>query len=240
MSTKHICVDSGNTRIKYGIFDGLELITTGQLTHPEELPEVVARYQVQHAIVASVRQPEQLPLAVPGKIVWLTATTPVPIQNKYGTPHTLGVDRLAAVVGANYLYPARDCLVIDAGTCITCDFVDRRADYYGGSISPGLSMKFKALHTFTGKLPLVEQPELYLKPPLIGQNTLECLQSGVLNGTLAEVDGLIQQYEQQSPDLLTIMCGGDAPFLAKNVKARIFVVPELVLMGLNRILNYNA
>jgi type III pantothenate kinase len=151
------------------------------------------------------------------------------------------MDRLAAVVGANYFFPEQDCLVIDAGTCITFDYIDRNKKYFGGSISPGLTMKFKALHTFTGRLPLVEQTEKNAEQvPLVGQNTVACLQSGVLNGTLAEVDGMIAAYLKQSPDLITVMCGGDAPFFETNLKARIFAVPDLVLIGLNRILNYNV
>ncbi len=241
MVTNYICIDSGNTRVKYGIFSGPDLITAGEIDNTEALPGLIKQYQVQHAIMASVRRPKNITLAVPGTIIWLDHETPVPIQNQYGTPATLGMDRLAAVVGANYLFPAQDCLVIDAGTCITFDYIDRNKNYYGGSISPGLAMKFKALHTFTGKLPLVEQTTKNPEPvPLMGQNTIAGLQSGVLNGTLAEVDGLITAYTKQAPELTTVMCGGDAPFFETNLKARIFAVPNLVLIGLNRILNYNV
>jgi type III pantothenate kinase len=241
LATNHICIDSGNTRVKYGIFTGPDFVTAGEVDTTEALPDLMKQYQVQHAIMASVRRPENIPLAVPGKIIWLSHETPVPIQNQYGTPATLGMDRLAAVVGANYFFPEQDCLVIDAGTCITFDYIDRNKKYFGGSISPGLTMKFKALHTFTGRLPLVEQTEKNAEQvPLVGQNTVACLQSGVLNGTLAEVDGMIAAYLKQSPDLITVMCGGDAPFFETNLKARIFAVPDLVLIGLNRILNYNV
>ncbi|PSR55606.1 type III pantothenate kinase [Adhaeribacter arboris] len=234
-----IAVDIGNTRIKYGVFDEKGLVKADQVQSLQELTDVVVHGQVQHAIISSVRYLEQVLFSVPGKIVWLSPTVPVPITNNYGTPETLGMDRLAAVIGANFLYPNQDCLIIDAGTCITFDFIDRHASYYGGSISPGLDMKFKALHTFTGKLPLVEQAEKF-KVPLVGRNTIECLKSGVLNGSLAEVTGIITDYKQQSPDLIIIVCGGDAPFFEKNIKAPIFVVPDLVLIGLNRILNYNV
>ena len=214
---------------------------SGEVPTAGALPALIAQYQVDHAIMASVRRPENIPLAVPGKMIWLSHETPVPIQNQYGTPATLGMDRLAAVVGASYSFAGQDCLVIDAGTCITFDYIDRDKNYLGGSISPGLAMKFKALHTFTGKLPLVEQTEKNVEQvPLIGQDTVSCLQSGVFNGTLAEVEGLITTYTKQSPDLVTVMCGGDAPFFETNLKARIFAVPDLVLIGLNRILNYNV
>lgn len=225
--------------MKYGIFAGPSLIKADQVHTLEDLQQIAAYYQVQQAIISSVRHLEHLPFSVSGKVMQLTPGTPVPVTNNYGTPQTLGMDRLAAVVGASFSFSERDCLIIDAGTCITFDFVDRDAIYYGGSISPGLAMKFKALHTFTSKLPLVEQIEKG-ETPLIGRNTIECLQSGVSNGTLAEVDGLITEYKQQSPDLIVIGCGGDASFFEKNLKARIFVVPDLVLIGLNRILNYNV
>ncbi|MDQ4139725.1 MAG: type III pantothenate kinase [Bacteroidota bacterium] len=234
-----IAIDAGNTRIKYGIFNEQKLLKADLVHELPELAEIVIQYQVQHGIISSVRSLEQVPLPGLGKIMWLTPAVPVPITNNYGTPQTLGMDRLAAVIGASFLFPGHDCLVIDAGTCITFDFINREATYYGGSISPGLDMKFKAVHTFTGKLPLVEQVEKD-RVPLIGRNTTGCLQSGVLNGTLAEVEGMITEYKQQSPDLVTVVCGGDAPFFEKNVKAPIFVVPDLVLIGLNRILNYNV
>ncbi len=234
-----IAIDVGNTRIKYGIFDGQNLLEANQVQDLSELAEVVQQYKVQHAIISSVRHLEQAHLSVPGEIMWLTPAVRVPITNNYGTPQTLGMDRLAGVIGASSLFSGQDCLVIDAGTCITFDFINRDAIYLGGSISPGLDMKFKALHTFTGKLPLVEQVEKE-EVPLIGRNTFECLQSGVLNGTLAEVEGMIMKHKQQLPNLVTVICGGDAPFFEKNVKAPIFVVPNLVLIGLNRILNYNV
>lgn len=238
-----IAIDVGNTRIKYGVFKGADLIQVGQVYQLDDLPAIVDRYSVRHAILSSVRHLEDQDwthLFVTGTVVILSAKTPVPIINNYATPLTLGVDRLAAVVGASSLYRQQDCLVIDAGTCITYDFVDRNAAYHGGSIAPGLAMKYKALHTFTGKLPLVEQNEQNVLVPLIGRNTIECLRSGVLNGTLAEVAGLIAEYKQKSPDLINVLCGGDASFFEKSLKARIFVEPNLVLIGLNVILNYNV
>ncbi|QNF32557.1 type III pantothenate kinase [Adhaeribacter swui] len=237
-----IAIDVGNTRTKYAIFKEAKLIVTDELQDAASLLKLIANYSIKEAIISSVRfLPDQEinPLSGLQKVIWLTAATPVPVTNKYGTPRTLGMDRLAAVVGASYLFAGQDVLVIDAGTCITFDFIDRKQVYYGGSISPGLTMKFKAMHTFTGKLPLVEQAEASVAP-LIGRNTIECLKSGVFNGTLAEVDGIIAEYKKQYPDLTTVMCGGDAPFFENNLKARIFAEPNLVLMGLIHILNYNV
>jgi type III pantothenate kinase len=148
------------------------------------------------------------------------------------------MDRLAAVVGASFLFPDSDCLVIDAGTCITYDYVDREQNYQGGSIALGLEMKFKALHTFTQKLPLVQQTRAEV--PLTGRNTVDAIRSGVLHGSVAELNGIIKAYTKIAPKLVVVLCGGDAAFFETNLKGRIFVVPELVLIGLNRILNYNV
>jgi type III pantothenate kinase len=167
----------------------------------------------------------------------LNSDLPLPITNLYATPKTLGMDRLAAVCGAHQLFPSDNCLIIDAGTCITYDFKDKEANYHGGSISPGLAMRFKAVHTFTAKLPLVT-PKPGVK--LIGQSTETSIQSGVVNGLLAEIEGIIRQYLEKFPELQVILCGGDAGFFENQLKASIFASPELVLMGLNTILNYNV
>jgi type III pantothenate kinase len=162
---------------------------------------------------------------------------PLPVVNLYATPLTLGVDRLAGVCGAQQIFPLQHCLVIDAGTCITYDFLDKEGKYYGGGISPGLKMRFQAVHTFTAKLPLVT-PKGHV--PLIGNSTESCIQSGVVNGVLAELDGIIDQYGKKFEGLRVILCGGDAMFFENQLKASIFASPELVLIGLNSILNYNV
>jgi type III pantothenate kinase len=162
---------------------------------------------------------------------------PVPVTNGYATPETLGMDRLAAVVGATALHPGRPCLVVDLGTCITYDLVDAAGYYHGGGISPGLRMRFRAMHTFTARLPLIE-PEPHAA--LIGTSTRTAMQSGVVNGLVAELEGMMSRYGAQFPPLTTILCGGDALFFETQLKGIIFVVPELVLLGLNRILLYNV
>ena len=237
----NLAVDMGNSAIKYALFNGNAFLQAGQVTDEKALAEKTELQGLVNVMVSSVRESESaLPelLSYSGTFNRLTYQTPVPVQSLYETPETLGMDRLAAVVGANYLFPDFNCLVIDAGTCITCDFVDAEKVYHGGSISPGLQMKFKAMHTFTGKLPLVEQAEEIV--PLSGKNTRDAMRSGVLNGTIAELNGFIQLYKRNTSDLAVVLCGGDAAFFETNLKATIFVVPELVLIGLNRILNYNA
>jgi type III pantothenate kinase len=167
----------------------------------------------------------------------LRHTLPLPITNHYATPATLGVDRLAGACGARQMFPGSNCLVIDAGTCITYDFLDAGGSYLGGGISPGLHMRFQAVHTFTKKLPLVQAVD---NINLIGNSTEQCIQSGVIHGVLEEVQGIIRQYREKFEDLKVILCGGDTHFFENQLKASIFAVPELVLSGLNSILIYNV
>ncbi|GAA4308805.1 type III pantothenate kinase [Nibribacter koreensis] len=236
----NLAIDMGNSRIKVGFFEGGSLVRESIFTDLSQIGEALKDQEVQHVIVSSVRKtPEKLSNVVPllGKQLLFSAQTPVPLQNAYATPSTLGVDRLAAAVGAQHLFPERNCLVIDAGTCITYDIVEAAGVYQGGSISPGVNMRYQAMHTFTGKLPLLSGTDL---PPRPGKTTEEAMKSGVLYGAVAEMEGMIQHYERQYKSLTVVLCGGDAPFFESTVKARIFVIPELVLIGLNRILEYNV
>lgn len=235
-----LAIDIGNTRIKYGLFEQGQLVKQGRVQGDDQLVSRLQPRSIRHLIGASVAQPAAEVLArLPhtGRLLVLNPSTPLPVRNLYQTPQTLGADRLAGVIGASYLFPGQDCLVIDAGTCITYDLVDKESRYHGGSISPGIDMKFKALHTFTGRLPLTERTE---ESVFTGQNTRESIQSGVLIGTVAEVEGFISLYRQRYPSLTTVLCGGDASFFDTKLKAPIFVIPELVLIGLYRILEHNA
>jgi type III pantothenate kinase len=175
-------------------------------------------------------------LARAGKFIPLSFQTPVPFTNRYKSPVTLGKDRIAAVAGAVSQFPGRNVLVIDAGTCITYDFINDRGEYFGGAISPGIRMRFKAMNTFTGKLPLIEPEEF---DGFIGTTTGESMQSGVYNGISAEINGFITQYMDNFDDLVVIITGGDHQFLHNKLKISIFAAPDLVLLGLNEIFDYN-
>ena len=164
--------------------------------------------------------------------------TKIPLTNLYQSASTLGSDRLAASVGAYFLYPNANVLVIDAGTCIKYNFTNSKNEYLGGGISPGIRMKLKALQTFTSKLPLVEANFSYNE--LVGNNTQNSILSGVLNGSVAEIDGIISQYKLQFTDIICILTGGDSEYLAKRLKNSIFAHQNLVIKGLNDILNYNS
>jgi type III pantothenate kinase len=236
----NLVIDSGNSRIKAALFGPTGLVLKESFGNLNELKIFMDQQQYVHLLVSSVSYSpaEILNLAHNrGKKLILNHQLALPIQLNYATPHTLGVDRIAATCGAYEIFPNQNCLVIDAGTCINIEFIDATGIYQGGSISPGINMRFKAMHTFTQSLPLLHAET---EAVLIGNSTETCLQSGVLNGVLAEVEGLIEKYQQQYKSLQVILCGGDYPLFENKLKHAIFVAPDLVLTGLNRILRYHA
>lgn len=165
-------------------------------------------------------------------------STRVPIHNGYDTPRTLGQDRLAAAVGANYLCPNANLLIIDAGSAITYDFVNQKNEYCGGNIAPGLKMRFQALKNQTKKLPLVEIDEKQIIP-LFGRNTHDAILSGVVRGIRYEIEGYMRTLEHRVGTFTTFLTGGNSVYIQSNLKATCTVEKNLVLIGLNRILCYN-
>ncbi len=238
----NIVVDSGNTFSKIGWFEQGKLLDCRYGLLFNELTEIInASESIPDSILySSVGTPvevfrEHLQLQVP--VLHLTHTMPVPLGKNYQTPETLGVDRIAAATGAVTVCGHGNVLVIDMGTCITCDYVDSNEVFQGGMIIPGMRMRFKAMHTFTARLPLVEAT---LRPELIGKSTASCMQSGVMNGIISEINGIIEIFRINYPDCNVVICGGDLSFFENHIKPPIFAVPELVLIGLNRILQYNV
>lgn len=236
----NLVVDAGNSSAKVAIFDQHRLVEKHVFTQSQELENFIRTSPAQNILVSSVNTPPdtviQWAAQAQHKFI-LAHTLPLPIVNRYATPQTLGVDRLAGSCGAVQLFPDQNTLVIDAGTCITYDFTDAGKNYYGGGISPGLSMRFQAVHTFTARLPLVKPGE---NIPLIGDSTETCIQSGIVNGAIAEIEGIIGRYQEKYPDLQVILCGGDAAFFENQLKATIFASPDLVLLGLNSVLIHNV
>jgi type III pantothenate kinase len=167
----------------------------------------------------------------------LNANTPLPIENCYKTPETLGKDRIAAAVGGFDLYPDTNLLIIDAGTAITYDILNEKHQYLGGNISPGIEMRFKALHQFTGKLPLTTRNTF---GKLYGTTTEEAIWAGVQHGVVFEVDKAIETFKEFYTNLKVIITGGDADFFDKKLKNSFFVNFNLIALGLNRILEYNG
>lgn len=168
-----------------------------------------------------------------------SARLKLPLSMGYHTPDTLGPDRLAVAIGGYALYPGQDVLVLDFGTCLKCDFVTRGGRYEGGSISPGLDMRFKAMHTFTAKLPLLNRPENFPPQP-IGRSTAESMQNGVLLGMLAEAGGMITRYRELYPDVRVLVTGGDAEVFEGHLKNAIFVRQNLALLGLAETMKHHA
>lgn len=242
-SSLNLVIDWGNTRIKAGWFSGNALVDTARYVSAEALREAVTRTPPRYVIASSTSRPaselRHLLDAFDGGANWLLLSPEltVSIRNNYGTPGTLGADRLAAAVGATGLFPAQNCLILDLGTCITADFVSADGSFQGGLISPGLRMRLQAMHTFTARLPQIDTvPEPANWPPLTARTTTDAMLSGAMNGMALELAGIIADYTNHHPDLRVIVCGGDGPLFINRLKPGIFAVPELVLQGLNRIL----
>ncbi len=238
-----LVIDIGNTRIKAALFEKDEIKHSFVFQSLEEVIEsdIFQQFTITYCIVGSVVNGmeafiEKLNQKVNVSI--FTTDTPIPIQNNYKSANTLGSDRLAASIGGNTLFPNENVLVIDAGTCIKYNFTNKQNQYIGGAISPGLEMRFKALHTFTARLPLLSVD--YGFNDLIGKNSTESILSGVQTAVVAEVDGLIDEYKNKFSDLKIVLTGGDYNFFEKRLKNSIFADPFLILKGLNAILKFNT
>ncbi len=232
----NLIVDIGNTRIKVAYFDHTQIVHRATFPSVAELLQSFGNQRFEHCIVSSVKtHPTEVIslLPVERKKIQLSSQMPLPIGINYETPQTLGVDRIAAACGAYQLFPNQDCLVIDMGTCITYDLLTAKGTFEGGAIAPGVRMRFAAMHQLTARLPKVEP---IANAPLTGKSTIASMQSGVINGVLEEIKGFIARYQTQHPQLKTVACGGDVAFFENSVKPSIFVAPDLVLIGLNRIL----
>jgi len=239
-----LVIDIGNTLAKLAVFNESQMINF--IAVPNISAESVEKLldtnlYVHSAIIASVSKMDTALISWLQsrlRVIFLDNGTPLPFKNKYHTTATLGYDRVAAVAGASSFFPGHDVLVINAGTCITYDLITSKNEYLGGSISPGIHMRFKAMHTFTSKLPFIK-PDLDTCTELIGKNTETSLKSGVQNGVLCEVDGIIDNYKSLFPELKVVVSGGDYKYFDKTLKNNIFATPNIVLTGLNRIHDFN-
>ena len=238
----NLVIDLGNSLLKIAVFDQHEMVFVERYMDPDPaiVQKVLNHYpKIKACIIGAVREtPENVSALIKNQVplIILNAETPLPISLDYQTPDTLGADRIAAVTAANHLFPGKNLLVIEAGTCITYDFIDSNGIYLGGSISPGIGLRFSALHNFTDKLPLVKAKQ---HPELIGKSTESSIQSGVIIGAIAEFQGIISMYEHNYDNLTIIISGGDLNYFDKNLKNNIFAVPNIVLTGLNIILDFN-
>ena len=237
----HLVIDIGNTSAKIAVFSQGEMKDMIRCSNQSlELDTFCQIYPIRKGIWASVislsEEVQQQLQQLPFPMMEFTYQTPIPIRNLYRTPQTLGVDRLAAVIAAYTTQPHHPALVIDAGTCITYDFIDEHGQYQGGNISPGMEMRLKALHEFTSKLPKIEASG---ETPLYGYSTETAIRSGVIRGIEHEISGYIQYLRKNYPSLLVFLTGGNEFSFDTNLKSGIFADGFLVLKGLNRILDYN-
>jgi type III pantothenate kinase len=244
MTAQKLIIDIGNSLKKAALFDGKSL--TDHYTFDQESWEEFETFllkftNVNACILSSVVElPQGFCAELQRKFttfIELKPGTPVPITNLYHAPETLGNDRLAAACGGESLFPGCNTLVITAGSCVIYDFTDHQKNYLGGSISPGLKMRFKALHNYTNKLPLVQERNF---DRLTGRNTEESLLSGVIKGMVYEMKSFINDYQAKYPGLQVIISGGDLNFFEMPLKSGTFAVPNIVLIGLNEILDHNA
>ena len=233
----NLAIDIGNTCIKTGVFDGKELLRVQTYNSMEDLLKDEALFKgikcisvssVTDAHIDLLNDKKSLPIRIFSK------DTTIPLINKYHSPETLGADRILASLGSFSLFPDRNVLTIDAGTCIKYNFVNAKNEFLGGAISPGLSMRLKAMNQFTFKLPLADLDMNYDK--LTGTNTQESLLSGGLIGAVCEVESFILRYKEAHKQLEVCVTGGDAPYLCKQLKNRFFADAHLVLKGLNSII----
>lgn len=237
-----LIIDAGNTRVKVAVFEQstlVEVVLIDKKRFLSEIKKIVKKYKISIGILSSVsfiseKKIEKLKSIL--NLVVLSSSIKVPFVSLYETPKTLGVDRIALVSAAVKKFPNKNILVIDAGTCITFDFVNDKSEYLGGAISLGIEMRYKALHFFTSKLPVLEKN--YPKS-FIGNNTTESINSGVVNGVIQEIEGVINQYEKKYIDLTVVLTGGDTNFLSKQLKSSIFAHQNFLLEGLNEILIFN-
>ena len=231
-------IDIGNSQVKIGLFKEDKLYKAENV-ETSAILNYLRENNVRNLIISSVNEKNSLISELSKEyhnLLELTAETPVPLKINYETPNTLGIDRVAAAIGAVNRFQG-PLVVIDAGSCITCDLIDENNIFRGGTISPGLQMRLQAMHTFTSKLPLLK---LTTPKQLVGRSTDDAMLSGVVNGSQQEITGIIRLYQKKHPDLKVIICGGDAIYFDKIIEFNIFVLPNLVLEGLNANLKFNG
>ncbi|HEY8689031.1 MAG TPA: type III pantothenate kinase [Chitinophagaceae bacterium] len=236
-----LCFDFGNTLLKCAVFDesSIREIIILDNDNDETMEALVKKYQPQKTILSSVieHNPDlEKILSASSRFHKLSHLTKLPFSTPVGKPETIGADRLALSAAAVYFYPKKNNLVIGLGSCITYNFINKHDQFLGGSISPGMEMRFRSLHTFTAKLPLIKPDWNF---PLIGYDTKTNILSGVVLGMAMEMDGIIELYAEKFSNFNVLLTGGDAPYFARHIKSKIFADPQLIFKGLYAISEYN-
>lgn len=238
-----LAIDIGNTKIKVAVFEQDTIIEKDIIVLSELekcLEKKLKKYKnLAFSVLSSVSNCPNEALELlknKTKLLIISQESKFPFLNHYKTPLTLGLDRKVLVSGASIKFPNQNCLIIDAGSCITYDFIDEKSNYFGGAISPGIQMRYKALNNFTSKLPLLEKE---YPSKLIGNSTNQSIHSGIINSIVYEIKGFIASYSKEYKDLTIILTGGDADFLAKRLKSTIFANSNFLLESLNLLNQYN-
>lgn len=241
----NLVIDIGNTRVKYAFFNSQNSFKVEVLpleNWQEFFLELLTVHRPFNLILASVIPLEKTFIkklfTCVKKVIIVDEKTPLPFENLYGTPHTLGVDRLALIAATTAHFSHKPVLVIDVGTCITYDFKNAQNQYLGGAISPGITTRYKSLSAYTKALPELSPVPLKSKK-INGQNTNDCIHNGIMKGVFFEINGFIADYQKYYPYTVFIITGGDAIYLSNHLKKTILARPNFVLEGLFEILLYN-
>jgi type III pantothenate kinase len=236
----NLTIDIGNTQTKLGIFDGLELQSTQKFSNTETIPwqSILDTHKITHSILSQVGnvQSDLKTLYNNTQCVEVHHQLQLPFTSDYDPFENLGIDRVVGLAAAAYLFPRENVLIIDAGTCITYDLMTAKAHHLGGVISPGLMMRYQAMHMFTYQLPHLEIQAPSSFPPT---NTDEAIHHGVVSSVIAEIKAFISRFESSIPTFRIILTGGDAGFLSKRVKNGILADENFLAIGLNLLLETN-
>ena len=236
-----LCLDFGNTRLKAAIFN--DDVVVEEMVLPDDnndtIETLLNKYQPQKSILSSVIDHNAaLENILASRTIFhkLTHQTKLNFTSPVGKPETIGADRLALAAAAVHFYPGKNNLIIGLGSCITYNFINQYHQFLGGAISPGMEMRFKSMHDFTAKLPLVEKDWNF---PVIGYDTKTNLQSGVMAGITFEIDGGIDFYQNRYGNFNVVLTGGDAGYFARHLKNKIFADLKFLFKGLYAISEVN-
>ncbi|MFC4723347.1 type III pantothenate kinase [Geojedonia litorea] len=240
----NLIIDIGNTLVKLAVFHQDNLLHK-LVCKPEDIITEVQKLidefpKLKKGIISKVGKLKSSELEKTKnqiELLELNSKLKLPFKNLYATPDTLGVDRIALVSASVKQFPFNNVLIIDTGTCITYDFISSKNEYFGGAISPGIRLRYYALHNLTANLPLLDTE---MPNNLIGDTTSSSIHSGVVFGVVKEIDGVIEEYQKKYSDLTVILTGGDANFLSNQLKNSIFANSNFLLEGLNFILEFNS
>lgn len=238
----NLILDVGNSLLKIALFKKSQLIQKFKFTenYKRNIEDIISENNVTHSIISNVGRIDDSIINIlkeSTNLLLVSNQLKFPFKNLYKSKNTLGQDRLALVSAAAFKFPKENVLIVDAGSCITYDFKNNNNEYLGGGISPGILMRFKSLNTFTSNLPLIDFDSIH---QLIGNNTKNSINSGVINGTISEINGIIQQYCKEFKNIRIILTGGDSNFLLKRIKNSIFADQNFLLVGLNKLLEDNS